>query len=91
MSSAELSEEEVSSLVMVAEGAFAELSSLGQSSDEEELQASVDVLLEERTSSLSCQFAGRVNSTNVDAVTALLEVAVSREFRKSSSKFYLLL
>ena len=81
MSSAELSEEEVSSLVMAAEGAFPQLSSLGQSSDEEGLQASVDALLEELTSSLCCQFAGHVNSTNVDAVTALLEVALSREFR----------
>ena len=82
MLSAELSEEEVASIVIAAQGALAEMSNLEQLSVEEDFQASVDTLLEEETQSLCCQFARRVNSSNVEAATTLLEIALSSEFRK---------
>ena len=82
MLSAELSEEEVASLVVAAEGASAEMSSLDQLSDEEDLEASVGALLEGEAQSSCCQFAQRANSTNVEAATTLLELALSSEFRK---------
>ena len=82
MLSAELSEEEVASIVIGAEGALAEMSNLEQISDEEDFQASVDALLKGETQSLCCQFARCVNSSNVEAATTLLEIALSSEFRK---------
>ena len=82
MLSPELSEEEVASIVIAAEGALAEMSNLEQLSDEEGFQASVDTLLEGETPSVCCQFAQRVNSSNVEAATTLLEIALSSEFRK---------
>ena len=82
MISAELSEEEVASVVLAAEGALAEMSSLEQLPEEEDLQASVGALLEGGVQSLCCQFAQRVNATNVEAATTLLEIALSSEFRK---------
>ena len=82
MAAEELSEEEVSSLVRAAEGAFTELSNLDRSSDEEGLEASVGELLEGEARPLCCQFAHRVNAANVDAATTLLENALSSEFRK---------
>ena len=68
--------------MIAAEGALAEMSNLEQLSDEEDFQASVDALLEGETQSLRCQFARRVNSSNVEAATTLLEIALSSEFRK---------
>ena len=82
MSTSDLSEEDVSSLVRAAEGAFAELSSLSRSTDEEELQASVEQLLERETDSPCCLFATRVTAANAEAATALLDIALSSEFRK---------
>ena len=82
MLSAELSEEEVASILIAAEGALAEMSNLEQLSDGEGFQASVDAFLEGETQSLCCQFARRVNSSNVEAATTLLEIALSSEFRK---------
>ena len=82
MSLAELSEEEVASVVLAAEGAIAEMSNLDPLSEEEDLQASVGALLGGRAQSLCCQFAQRVNATNVEAATILLEIALSSEFRK---------
>ena len=81
MLSAELSEEEVASVVLAAEGALAEMSSLEHLS-EGDLQASVGALLEGGSQSLCCQFSQRVNATNVEAATTLLEIALSSEFRK---------
>ena len=81
MLSPELSEEEVASIVIAAEGVLAEMSNLEQLSDEG-FQASVDTLLEGETPSVCCQFAQRVNSSNVEAATTLLEIALSSEFRK---------
>ena len=90
MLSPELSEEEVASIVIAAEGALAEMSNLEQLSDEEGLQASVDALLEGETPSLCCQFAQRVNLSNVENATTLLEIAPSSEFRKyiRSCRYY---
>ena len=82
MLSSELSEEEVASNVRAAESALAEMSNLEQLSDEEGFQASVDALLEGETPSLCCQFAQRVNSSNVEAATTLLDISLSSEFRK---------
>ena len=82
MLSAELSEEEVASLVVATEGALAEVSSLDQLSDEVDLEASVGALLEREAQSICCQFAQRVDSTNVEAATTLLEMTLSSEFRK---------
>ena len=82
MLSPELSEEEVASIVIAAEGALAEMSNLEQLSDEEGFQASVDTLLEGETPSVCSQFAQRVTSSNVEAATTLLEIALSSEFRK---------
>ena len=82
MLSPELSEEGVASIVIAAEGVLAEMSNLEQLSDEEGFQASVDALLEGKTLSVCCQFAQRVNSSNVEAATTLLEIALSSEFRK---------
>ena len=85
MLSAELSEEEVASIVIAAEGVLAEMSNLEQLSDEEDFQASVDALLEGETQLLCCQLARRVNSSNVEAATTLLtllDIALSSEFRK---------
>ena len=82
MLSPELSEEEVASIVIAAEGALAEMSNLEQLSDEEGFQASVDTLLEGETPSVCRQFAQRVTSSNVEAAPTLLEIALSSEFRK---------
>ena len=86
MAAEELSEGEVSSLVQVAEGVLAELSSLDHSSDEEELVASVDELLEGATRPLCCQFARRVDEANVEGATTLLEIAYSPVNSVSTSK-----
>ena len=61
MLSPELSEEEVASIVIAAEGVLGEMSNLEQLSDEEGFQASVDTLLEGEhhqcaASLLSCEF-----------------------------------
>ena len=87
MAAGELSEGEVASLVEAAEGALAELSSLDHLSDEQGLVASVDELLEGATHSVCCQFAGRVDESNVETATTLLEIALSSEFREYSNKF----
>ena len=87
MAAGEISEGEVASLVEAAEGALAELSSMDQLSDEEGLVASVDELLEGATQSVCCQFAGRVDESNVETATTLLEIALSSEFREYSKSF----
>ena len=87
MAAEEVSEEEVSSLVMAAEGAFTELSSLDRSSDEERFAASVEELLEGETRLVCCQFTRRVNEANVEAATTLLDIALSSEFREYSKIF----
>ena len=51
------SDEEMSSLVLAAEGLLAELSSLSQSSDEQGLLASAEEVLAEGARSVCCQFA----------------------------------
>ena len=86
MAAEEVSEEKVSSLVMAAEGAFTELSSLDRSSDER-FAASVEELLEGETRPVCCQFTRRVNEANVEAATTLLDIALSSEFREYSKIF----
>ena len=78
--------EEVSSLVLAAEGilsecVLAELSSLSHSSDEGGLRASAERVLEEGVSPCF-RFAERVTSSNVGSEVTLLELALSTEFRK---------
>ena len=73
---------------MAAEGAFTELSSLDRSSDEERFAASVEELLEGEARLVCCQFTRRVNETNVEAATTLLDKApLSSEFREYSKIF----
>ena len=73
MSSVEPSDEEVSSLVLAAEGVLAKLSSSSQSSDGDGLPMSVEDVLAEGTLSACSQFAERPNATNVESAVTLLE------------------
>ena len=79
MSALEPSDEEVSSLVLAAEGVLTELTILSQSSDEQGLLASAEEVLAEGSGSVCCQFTERVNSTQIESAVSLLEIALSSE------------
>ena len=83
----EPSEEEVASLVQAAEGVLSELSSLSRSSGGDDLAAGAEDVLAEGAVSVCCQFAERLNATNVESTVTLLEIALSTEFRKWLSCF----
>ena len=78
----EPSDEEVASLVQAAEGVLSELSSLSRSSGGDELVAGAGDVLAEGAVSVCCQFAERLNATNVESAVAPLEIALSTEIRK---------
>ena len=75
-------EEDVSTVVLAAEGALVEFASLSHSSGEQGLQAAAEEMLAEASESVCCRFAQRLNAANIESATSLLEIALSREFRK---------
>ena len=77
----EPSDEEVASLVQAGENVLSELSSLSHSSGDDLVAGAEDVLVEGAVS-VCCQFAERLNATNVESAVTLLEIALSAEFRK---------
>ena len=83
----EPSDEEVASLVQAAEGVLSELSSLSRSSGGDDLAAGAEDVLAEGAVSVCCQFAERLNATNVESAVTLLEIALSTEFSKWLSFF----
>ena len=82
MSSVEPSDEEISSMIQAAEGLLAEVSSLSRSSGGDDLATGVEDVIAEGDVPVCCQFAGRLNATNVESAVTLMEIALSTEFRK---------
>ena len=74
--------EDVSAIVLAAEGALVEFASLSHSSGEQGLVASAEEVLAEGSTTVCCQFSQRLNAVNVESATSLLEIALSDEFRK---------
>ena len=75
-------EEDVSTVVLAAEGALVEFANLSHSSGEQGLLAAAEEMLVEVSESVCCQFAQRLNAANIESATSLLEIALSREFRE---------
>ena len=82
VSSMESAEEDVSTVVLAAEGVLVDFANLSHSSGEQGLQASAEEILAGEPESVCCQFAQRLNATNIETATSLLETALSHEFRK---------
>ena len=84
-------EAEVAAVVLAADGAFTELEQFSYSSIGSELPAAVDEVLWDENSAACCRFSRKVTDSNIEAANALLEIALSSEFRKYSSFDFLLL
>ena len=82
VSSMESAEEDVSTVVLAAEGVLVDFANLSHSSGEQGLQASAEEMLAREPESVCCQFAQRLNAANIETATSLLEIALSHEFRK---------
>ena len=82
MSSVGPSDEEISSIIQAAAGLLAEVLSLSRSSGGDDLAAGVEDVIAEEDVPVCCQFAGRLNATNVESAVTLMEIALSTAFRK---------
>ena len=82
VSSMESAEEDVSTIVLAAVGVLVDFANLSHSSGEQGLQASAEEMLAGEPESVCCQFAQRLNATNIETAISLLEVELSDEFRK---------
>ena len=82
VSSMESAEEDVSTVVLAAEGVLVDFANLSQSSGEQGLQASAEEMLAREPESVWGQFAQRLNAANIETATSLLEIVLSHEFRK---------
>ena len=80
VSSMESAEENVSTVVLAAEGVLVDFANLSHSSGEQGLQASAEEMLAGEPESVCCQFAQRLNATNIETATSLLKIALSHEF-----------
>ena len=76
---------EIAAVVLAAEGALTELEQFNFSSMGSELPAAVDEVLRDEDSAVCCRFSRKVTDSNSEAANALLEIALSSEFRKYSS------
>ena len=75
-------EEDVSTVVLAAGGALFEFANLSHSTGEQGVQAAAEEMLAEASESVCCRFAQRLKAANIESDTSLLEIALSREFRK---------
>ena len=82
VSSMDSTEEDVSTVVLAAEGVLGDFANLSHSSGELGLQASAEEMLAGEPESVCCQFAQRLNATTIETAISLLEIALSPEFRK---------
>ena len=62
----ESAEEDVSTVVLAAEGVLVDFANLSHSSGEQGLQASAEEMLAGEPESVCCQFAQRLNAANIE-------------------------